>query len=609
MAAIEDLGRLSIEDLGKVRVTSAAKRSQPLAEAAAAIYVITRDDIRRAGATTIPEALRLAPNLQVAQLDASTYAISARGFNHSTATANKLLVLIDGRTVYSPLFSGTFWDAQNVMLADIDRIEVISGPGGTLWGANAVNGVINIVTRSSQATQGLLASGDIGTVDSDFNVRFGGRLSDNASYRFYLMGFNHGHTDLANGNNATDAWHNLQGGFRTDWTDDNDTFTLQGDLYNGDTKDQPDEVMQSSIDGGNILSTWRRQFDNGASLRTQAYFDRARRSLVSGIVASVDTYDIDTQYNFAMGARHTVIVGGGYRMTDDKFVAGPGTSYLDPASRRLRLGNIFAQDEIALTRSLRLTLGLKAETNTYTGLEWMPDVRIAWQPWRDALVWGAVSRAVRTPSRFDRELVNPGLIEASPDFQSEDLIAYEIGYRGEVTSRASISVSLYYNVYSQLRTVETSPTGFPLEIENNMSGDVYGAEIWGSYALTDWWRFEASYDNLHKSLHLSPFSHDVFGVDFAGNDPAYQFSLRSSMDLPHRVALDLELRSIDSLPSPPVPSYTELNARVGWRMSDTVELSLIGTNLLRDHHLEFVNSSLPPKEIRRAVMVGLRWEL
>lgn len=607
--SLQDLSQLSIDDLANIPVTSVSKRAEPLSQAPAAIFVITRDDIRRSGATSIPEILRLAPNLQVAQTSASTYAITARGFNHSTSTANKLLVLIDGRIVYSPLFSGVFWDAQNTLVEDIERIEVISGPAGALWGANAVNGVINIITRRAADTQGTLFSIQAGTLDDGISARHGGTLGDDATYRVYGLGFRKSHLIRLNGMPGNDGWDNAQGGFRVDWKNQGDAVTLQGDIYSGGVEDVVGQIANGTIGGENILANWTRQFADGSTLKSQFYYDNARRDLTSGIRASVDTYDFDTQYAFSLGQRNSMVIGGGYRATLDTFIPGPHTSFLDPGNRTLRLGNIFAQDVIDLAPSLSWTVGMKVEHNSYTGFEYMPDTRLAWRVSDTAVLWASVSRAVRTPSRFDRDLFSPGTLEGGPDFQSEDLLAYEIGYRGQPLPDLSLSVSTYFNVYDNLRTVEASgPLIFPLIIENGMRGHTYGVEAWATYALTDWWHLNASADGLRKELSLAPGSRDIFGVAFAGNDPAYQFQLRSDMDLAHGVSLELGLRGVDSLASPAVPGYAEANARLSWTIRDGLELSLVGMNLLHARHQEFASTSLPPLEIPRSGYLSARWE-
>ena len=602
VASAQDVQSLSIEQLANVAITSVSKSPQSLASAPAAIFVITQDDIRQSTATSIPEILRLAPNLQVAQLSASSYGISARGFNHSTGTANKLLVMMDGRVVYSPLFSGVFWDAQNTVLDDIDRIEVISGPAGTLWGSNAVNGVINITSRSSKDTQGNLFDIRGGSLSDTISARHGGALDENTTYRVYVTALHDRNLSRMDGKVGSDGWDNVQGGFRADWGDAGDTITVQGDLYRGTSEPVPGAVANGTIGGQNLLASWTRQFDDTTAIKTQVYYDNARRTLTSGIRAGVDTFDFDTQYNFAAGPQHSIVVGGGYRTTDDTFIAGPGTSFLVPSHRVLGLGNIFAQDAISLSSAVTLTLGLKLEHNSNTGWEFMPDSRLAWQVSETSLLWFSAARAVRTPSRFDTDLYATGTFAGGPDFTSEDLLALELGYRAQPAADLSFSISTYFNIYDDLRTVEASgPAVFPLVVKNGMRGNTYGVEAWGRYAPRDWLRLKAGVSALRKELHLVSGSRDIFGVQFAGNDPSYQFQLQSDIDLSSDVTLDVGLRSIDRLASPAVPSYVEADAKIDWRVVDGFHISLAGVNLLHPRHQEFINASLPALAVPRSI--------
>ncbi|HET8796454.1 MAG TPA: TonB-dependent receptor, partial [Thermoanaerobaculia bacterium] len=528
IASAEDLRRLSIEELAQIKVTSVSKTEEPLNQAAAAVFVITQDAIRRSGANSLPEVLRLAPNLHVARLDANTYAISARGFNQSGGTANKLLVLIDGRAIYSPLFSGTFWDAHKVILDDIDRIEVISGPGGTLWGGNAVNGVINIITKDSIATRAWSIDARLGTLDRRLGLRGGRSIGANGSFRAYALGMTHGSLLRPNGDEAGDDWNHLQGGFRSDWRHDGAVFTLQGDVYRGTGIGLPAALRSGMIRGSNLSAAWKRTMGGGASLRVQVYADTARRLLVSGIDARVDQFAVETQHNLARRGRHSIVIGGGYRRTEDDFRRGPGTAFLSPARKSLVFANAFAQDSIALTSRLRLTAGTKLEHNTYTGLEVMPDVRLAWAPSNRTTLWTAVSRAVRIPSRFDTDLQNSGILAGGPDFHSEELIAYEAGYRGLLTPAFSLSVSAFYNVYDELRSVESiGATPFPLEVRNGMRGETKGVESWAALSIGERWRVSAGVALLEKDLRFEPGTRDFFGTGFAGNDPRTQWSVRS----------------------------------------------------------------------------------
>lgn len=596
------LGDLSLEQLGDVQVTSVSRSAQSVGEAPAAIFVITADDMERAGNRSIPAALRLAPNLQVARIDSANYAITARGFNHSSGTANKLLVMVDGRIVYTPLYSGVFWDEQNAIIEDLDRIEVVSGPGGVLWGSNAMNGVINIVSRDAHETQGLLATGGASEATRALGVRYGVRFGDAGAFRVYGLG-------LQRSVDEPSEWRNYQLGFRTDWGGANNAFTVQGDLYQGDQDQLAGQVQNTEISGGNVLGRWTRRFSNGSEFSLQAYADRAERSISSGIVAEVEAAAVDAQYQLALGNRHNLVVGAGARSTEDTFTPGPGTVVVDPPSRRLDTLNAYIQDTVALSNNVDLIAGVKLEDNDYTGLEYMPSVRLAWRPDASTLVWAAVSRAVRTPSRFDTELVNPGVLNGGPDFGSEEVVAYELGYRAQASERLWFSVSTYYNVYEDLRTLEaTTLAVFPLEIRNGMSGNTYGVEAWGSYSLADWWRLNAGLNWQDKDLEIDEGSADVFGVAFAGNDPNLQLSLRSLMDFGERVQFDVTSRYVSGLPSPAVDSYVALDARIGFRVTDHLELSLTGFNLLDDDgRAEFINPSLPPIEVSRSVFFSARW--
>jgi iron complex outermembrane recepter protein len=396
------LKNLSVEQLMNVEVTSVSRRPEKLSETASAVQVITAEDIRRSGATSIPEALRLVSNLHVAQVDSSQWAISARGFNNTTA--NKMLVLIDGRTVYTPLYAGVFWDVQNLLLEDIDRIEVISGSGATLWGANAVNGVISITTKHARDSQGLLIETGGGTQPRGFmNVRYGGQLSSDGYYRVYGKIFDRGRTLFSNGRDANNNWHLGQGGFRIDWRKSPaNGFTLQGDFYDG----QIDHLATQSTDvkGGNILARWSRRISSRSDLSLQFYYDRTHRSMAPVFAEDLSTYDVDFQHRLHFGERNEFIWGLGYRQIDQDILNSPSLAFL-PADVMRRRYNGFVQDEMVLVKDrLNLTVGTKVEHNSYTGVEFQPSGRIMWKIDRRQMAWGAVSRAVRTPSRIDRDL-------------------------------------------------------------------------------------------------------------------------------------------------------------------------------------------------------------
>jgi iron complex outermembrane recepter protein len=599
-----DLSRLSLEELSDIDVTSVSKRSEPLAGAAAAVYVITREEIRRSGATSLPEALRLAPNLQVARVDSSQYAISARGFN--STTANKLLVMIDGRTVYTPLYSGVFWDVQDVMLEDIERIEVISGPGGTLWGSNAVNGVINVITRSAKDTQGSLVSLGAGNEERAAAARHGGKLGEDGSYRIYAKAFSRDDTQLVNGTSAQDSWNKRQAGFRFDRGRSGDALTVQGDAYDGSIE-QPHN-SDNTISGGDLLGRWNRQLGEG-SLQVQAYFDHTRRVYPGTFRETLNTSDLEAQHDFRWGADHEIVWGGGYRSSRDDVQNTPLLAFL-PAQKTLSLANVFAQDTIALSERLHLTLGGKLERNNYTGLEVQPNARLALNLPSQGLLWSAVSRAVRTPSRIDRDFFFPGsapfVIAGGPDFVSEKLVAYEAGYRLQASPVVSFSISTFYNVYDDLRTIE--PTGGrAFVLANKMEGETYGVEAWGGYKLNEQWRVTLGYSALRKMLRLKPGSGDTTSLAAAGTDPSYQFFARSAVNLPHNVDFDLVLRAINGLPSQGVPQYTAFDAQVGWLVSRGVEVSLTGNNLFDSRHREF-GTTATGSEIERSAFVKLRLE-
>jgi iron complex outermembrane receptor protein len=602
-----DFSQMSLEDLANVEISSVSKRPERLSNAAASVFVITREDIRRSGYTSIPELLRLAPNLQVARVDASQYAISSRGFN--STTANKLLMLIDGRSTYTPLYSGVFWDAQDTLIEDIERIEVISGPGGTLWGANAVNGVINVITRKTQDTVGNLVSLGAGSGERSAGVRHGGQLDEDVSYRIYAKGSGQNNTHTASGSAVSDAWNNGRVGFRIDGRKSGNNFTLQGDAYDGVL----DQAIgnDKKISGTNLLARWNRVLENDSSLQVQAYFDQNTRVYPGTFSETLKTYDLEVQHSFTWRGGHQVLWGGGYRANYDAVINSAGLAFL-PADKKLSLANVFVQDSIALSDDVRLTLGAKLEHNNYTGLEFQPNVRLAWELAPQTLLWSAISRAVRTPSRLDRELFSPArppfLLNGGANFQSEKLTAYELGFRAQPTPKLSYSVTAFYHVYDELRSLEAAPGGgLPVTIGNEMKGHTYGVEMWGNYRLTNWWRLGVGVNTLRKHLGFKPGSRDLSGVQAAGNDSDHQFSLRSTMNLANNVELDLGLRSISSLPSPALPGYTALDARLGWHVSKDVEVSLAAFNLLDKGHPEF-GSALTRSEIGRRFFAKIVWK-
>ncbi|HXC39348.1 MAG TPA: TonB-dependent receptor [Burkholderiales bacterium] len=609
-AASRDIAELSLEELSDVKITSVSGHAERLSDAAAAVYVITNEDIRRSGVRSLPEALRLAPNLLVARVNASQYAISARGFNGTIA--NKLLVLIDGRAVYTPLFSGVFWDAQDVMLEDVERIEVISGPGTTLWGANAVNGVINVITRSAADTQGALAGVEAGSAGRNIGARYGGKVGDGSgAFRVYAKGFDEFNTrrEAAPGATASDAWSRAQAGFRMDWSGHRDGLTLQADAYRG-TEDQA-ALGDVRISGANLLGRWTRDLGNAGQIRLQSYVDRTQRNIPGSIAEGLTTYDLALQHNLPAMGSHAWTWGAGYRLSSDHVTNAPAIAFL-PADMTMRWWNVFAQDEFALAPDLRLTAGAKFEANPFSGKDFLPSLRLGWALGPNSLLWGALSRAVRAPARLDRDLFAPGnppyLLAGGPDFRSEISNVAEVGYRAQPSPRLSYSVSVYRNYHERLRSLEPTGSG-NFVIGNKMTGTTTGLEAWGGYQVAGNWRLGAGLLLLRQNLRLEPGSGDPTGPPGAGNDPSSQWSLRSSYDVPAgklfgRGEFDITLRRVGALPNPSVPAYTALDARYGWTVRPGVEVSLVGQNLLDAAHPEF-GAPATRSEIGRALFVRL----
>jgi iron complex outermembrane receptor protein len=591
--SLEDLKHMSVDELANIDVLSLTKTAESLSDAPGSIFVITHDDIVRSGARKLPEILRLAPNLQVAETSASRYVITARGFSGNSSAqsfSNKLLVLIDGRSVYTPLYSGVYWDMQDVVPEDIDRIEVISGPGATLWGANAVNGVINITTRKSAETQGGLVQLGGGNQGGAASLRYGGRINDALSYRVYARTLFERDSLTAEGHRAHDNWSKPQGGFRLDWAASaRDAVTFQGDAYRG-TEDQsaaPDE----KISGGNLLARWNRAGEGGSNLQVQTYYDRTSRTTTGAGGYNLDAYDLDIQHSFSLGRRNELVWGGGYRVSRFRINGNAALQFV-PANRTLDLANGFVQDSLSITDATKLIVGLKLEDDPYSGVTALPSARLAWKPSQTSLVWAAVSRAVRSPTPFDRDVVEKigtvTFLTGGRDFTTEKLIAYELGARVQPSSRATLSVSAFYNEYDDLRSIETTPvTRLPLYWGNEMWGHTLGLEAWGEYRMTPWWRLSASLNVLDKHLKFQAGPPKLVGLAQAGDDPKYQASLKSSMNLGAKLTLDAHLRYVGTLPDPRVPAYTELNTRVGWNLTDRMQLSLSGFNLLHERHQEF----------------------
>jgi iron complex outermembrane receptor protein len=626
-----DLTELSLEELMNVEVTSVSKKPERRWEAPAALYVITQEDIRRSGVTSIPEALRLAPGVHVARIDANKWAVSIRGF--SGRFTNKLLVLMDGRSVYTPLFGGVYWDVQDTMLEDIERIEVIRGPGGTLWGANAVNGVINIITKNARDTQGALVSAGGGNEEKGFGAgRYGGKIGNNFYYRAYAKYFERD-GGFSNQYQAFDDWEMGRAGFRSDWTPDvRNTFTLQGDFYDGAagqivtrTRTRPPWGFDAELKGGNVLGRWEHSFKDNSSATVQLYYDGTDR--IEPVFHEIrNTVDLDAQHRFTLPWRQELVWGIEYRLSADD-IEGDLAAVLDD-SHNDQLFGFFVQDQISFAEDrLRFTFGSKFEHNDYSDFEFQPSARLLWLPARAHSVWGAISRAVRTPSRAGDEIVvtlplDPRAIGDRSD-TSEKLTAFELGYRVQPAQSVLLALSGFYNLYDDLVSLEpgepfTLPDGqrvFPISIRNDLSGDVYGFELTADWALLDWWRLHASYSHLEMQLDPDDDSQDPISITAEDASPHNQFSLRSFVDLPYRAEFDGVFRYVDNLPRRPpsghVSSYLSLDLRLGYRLTDNLDLSVVGQNLLQGHHREFrelaQTSTIGGTEVERGVYGKVTW--
>ena len=652
-----DLTELSLEELMNIEITSVSKKPERLADAAAAIFVITQEDIRRSGVTCIPEALRMVPGINVARIDSNKWAITSRGFNGRFA--NKLLVLIDGRSVYAPSFSGVYWEVQDTLMEDVDRIEVIRGQGATLWGANAVNGVINIITKSAADTQGGLVAMGAGTEERGFGgVRYGIAMGEATYGRFYAKGFKRDEFVHTTGDDAGDDWDMLRGGFRVDsLLYGRDPVTVQGDIYQGDINqtlnlatlsDPYSQIFEDKgeVEGWNLLTRWQHTLSPTSDFTLQAYYDRTdREDAVYGEIR--DTFDIDLQHQFAAGERHEVIWGLGYRYIHDDISAGISnldTLVLDPDSSSDELFSAFVQDKITLMEDcLWLTIGSKFEHNDYTGYEIQPNARLFWAPHTDHKLWASVGRAVRTPSRaengvnllndvfliptfapppYPEEVAVAITVKGNRDYESEELLAYELGYRFVPANTLSLDMSVFYNDYDNLRSSELETRADqgayieqPLQFYNNLKGKTYGLELAAVWQAADWWQWDMAYSYLWIDIDA-----DFEGGDKQHNDgPQHQVSLRSAVNLSKDLDLDLWLRYVDDVKAinsrnregsrTEIDSYLTLDIRLAWRPYDKVEIALVGQNLLDDEHPEFMQESFTmPTEVERGVYGKVTWQ-
>ena len=636
-----DLTSASLEDLMNVEVTSVSKKEQKLSEVAAAIFVITQEDVRRSGARNIPDLLRMVPGLDVAEINASSWAISARGFN--LQFSNKLLVLIDGRAVYTPLFGGVNWDTLDEPLENIDRIEVICGPGGTIWGANAVDGVINILTKPAAETQGVLVTGGGGTVTQSFGtLQYGGKIKQDTSYRVFTGYQNTDHNPGLSGQDGLDGWHLLHGGYREETKlSAKDTLTTEGDIYSGEAGasivhsefNPPQNVNVQRLEilsGGNILGRWNHIFSDRCDTTLQVYFDKYIRDGAESNEAR-DTVDIDFQNHIRLGVRQDLIWGAGYRYTQDREQGTIDQAFV-PANYGGDMFSLFAQDEISLKPDrVKVYAGAKLENSYFTGFDLQPSLRIAWTPNNRRTIWGAISRASRTPTRRDTGLnaalaALPGpaavILQGDPNFSSEHVTAFEAGYRAQVTEHLSFSGTAFINKYSDLESIEAMPSYFdpnfvppltviPNELGNKLHGTTEGVEAYATWKVLNRWTLSPGYSFLEMHLHTAADSNDTMSVaDAQGSSPTHQAQLRSHVELPRGFAWDVNGYFVERLPAQLVASYTRLDTQLTWKIRERTTFSVVGQNLLRDHHLEFndflqiVNST----QMKRAVYAKLTWE-
>ena len=634
------LNQLSLAELGDVEVTTASKEPEEVWKTPAAVFVITQDDIRRSGATSIPEVLRLVPGVEVAQIDSDHWSVGIRGF--AAGLSSKLLVLIDGRSVYSPLYAGVFWQAQATPLEDIERIEVIRGPGGTIWGANAVNGIINIITKSAKDTHGALASVGGGNVDQGTSgFRYGDADSRGFNYRVYGMGFDRGSEFHPAGPNF-DEWRMGQAGFRTDWDRGaRDSFTFQGDIYRESAGavnsyalySPPSEVnayRTADLTGGNLLGRWKRVLNDGSDFQVQAYFDRTNH-FEPGIGETRDTFDVDFLDHLTLPGQQNFLWGLGVRVSPSNFIQSvPSVNFL-PQQQTDLIYSGFVQDEIAFfNHRLSLTVGTKLEHNNYTGFEVQPSGRLLWNRTPRESLWGSFTRAVRTPSRFDTDLQDTGYagttsglpvytqVNGTPQFQSEELIAYETGYRRLVTPHSYVDVALFYNDYNDLYSfqlgapfVETSPSPalvIPVLTSNGIHGNTKGFEVSPDWKPVNRWELRASYSYLDMELENKATSNDPgTAAAYNGSSPRHQVVIQSFIKLPRKLEFDQTYRYVSALPAQTVASYQTMDTRFGWHINPELELSVGGQNLLQPHFAQFGGDPAGPVEVKRSVYAKLVW--
>jgi iron complex outermembrane receptor protein len=635
-APADFLKQLSLEELMNVRVTTASRTSEPLFAAPVAAYVITRDEILRSGVRSLPEALRLAPGVEVAREGTHGWSITIRGFNSDLS--NKLLVLIDGRSVYSPLFAGVFWDAQNYLLEDVDRIEVVAGPGGTLWGANAVNGVINVITRPASASSDRFVRGGGGNEQLFADARFAGSPAQDWDGRAYLQYFERDPSRPSDGTPGYDDWDGYQAGFRTDRESGPDSYTIQGDAYGGRigafyNRDftlgtLPGEPVQqrTDTDGQNLLGRWTRRGDRDSEMSLQAYLDRTNREIPQTYSEQRVTADLDFQHYFPAGSRHTLVWGAGLRYSEDSLDNSSFAAFT-PRSRGDWTASAFIQDKIRLGERAYLTAGTKLEHNDYTGFEVQPNLRLALPLSERQTAWAAVSRAVRIPSRLDTDLSLtapfsvPGLplplfvrVDGTDDFDSEEVWAYEAGWRMRFESRMSLDLAVFHNDYRDLMSqssgapfvVPGPPTYLviPVTIVNGKDADSHGGTVVATWQPGDAWRLQFDYTYTDLDVRPQPGIDDPGARVVEGNTPRHQAALRAFIDVGPSLRLYGGLRYVDELPSQGVPEHVSFDTSLQWQPNEHLKVTLAGYDLLDPLHPEFDGGAIL---IERRWYAGLTW--
>jgi iron complex outermembrane receptor protein len=645
-----NLKQLSLAELGDVQVTTISKEPQQVQRTPAAVFVITQEDIRRSGATNIPEALRMAPGVEVARIDADHWSVAIRGF--AGQFSKSLLVLIDGRSVYTPLFDGVYWDVQSVMLEDIERIEVIRGPGGTIWGANAVNGVINIITKSSTETQGALVALGGGNVDQGTGaVRYGASAGKDFNYRIYGTGSIRGpehHSDT----DPFDDFRMGQMGFRTDWkANDKNTLTVQGDIYgalSGEsfqlaTYSPPAEIVavdRANVSGGNLLARWQHTTGEGSDIQVQTYFDRTNRQDLE-LGETRDTFDVDFVQHVRVHSDQELTWGLGARVSPSNYIQiAPGVNF-QPNKQADNIYSGFVQYELPIVRDkLMLTAGTKLEHNNFSGFDYQPSVRLLWALTEHQSLWTAVTRAVRTPSRIDDDVQFNIFVEntptapvyfeilGNPKQKAEQLIGYEAGYRTQVSRNLYLDFTGFYNSYRDLQnygplglTESANPPPLRLLIvvpyANGIQGNTAGGEVASNWKVTHWWQVRGSYSFLHMGLENKHGYTDTGGLlaSYEGSSPRHVVSFQSLFNLPKHFELDGTFRHSSALPAQiglpgqVVKAYSTADVRLGWRGGERLDFSVVGQNLLQPYHNEFGGDPGPLVGIKRAVYAKITWAI